>query len=176
MITLCALSFRVRVVHWQRSDPGFRLRPGRILRRHWRIAVLGRRDLLGPAETKRAWGSIYPSSRRQTIYIYMSICIYVYVTFTQSSNRIFRYITGVLGRVRKHGASGYPQSPGILTFRAASLALCHVAMGVANQNSRLRSLVRIRTKSLQEILLMDKILHDLKDSKLWELWYIPYNG
>ena len=23
---------------------------------------------------------------------------------------------------------------------------------------------------------MDKILHDLKDSKLWELWYIPYNG
>ena len=26
------------------------------------------------------------------------------------------------------------------------------------------------------ILLMDKILHDLKDSKLWELWYIPYNG
>ena len=26
------------------------------------------------------------------------------------------------------------------------------------------------------ILLMDKILHDLEDSKLWELWYIPYNG
>ena len=26
------------------------------------------------------------------------------------------------------------------------------------------------------ILLMDKILHDLKDPKLWELWYIPYNG
>ena len=26
------------------------------------------------------------------------------------------------------------------------------------------------------ILLMAKILHDLKDSKLWELWYIPYNG
>ena len=25
-------------------------------------------------------------------------------------------------------------------------------------------------------LLMDKILHDLKDSKLWELWYIPYDG
>ena len=21
-----------------------------------------------------------------------------------------------------------------------------------------------------------QILHDLKDSKLWELWYIPYNG
>ena len=26
------------------------------------------------------------------------------------------------------------------------------------------------------IRLMDKILHDLKDSKLWKLWYIPYNG
>ena len=24
--------------------------------------------------------------------------------------------------------------------------------------------------------LMDKILHDLKDPKLWELWYIPYYG
>ena len=23
---------------------------------------------------------------------------------------------------------------------------------------------------------MDKILHDPKDPKLWELWYIPYNG
>ena len=23
---------------------------------------------------------------------------------------------------------------------------------------------------------MDKILHDPKDAKLWELWYIPYNG
>ena len=27
-----------------------------------------------------------------------------------------------------------------------------------------------------DILLMDKILHDLKDPKLWELWYIPYCG
>ena len=25
------------------------------------------------------------------------------------------------------------------------------------------------------IRLMDKILHDPKDPKLWELWYIPYN-
>ena len=24
--------------------------------------------------------------------------------------------------------------------------------------------------------LMDKILHDPKDPKLWELWYIPYDG
>ena len=30
--------------------------------------------------------------------------------------------------------------------------------------------------SFLRLLLMDKILHDLKDSKLWELWYIPYNG
>ena len=26
------------------------------------------------------------------------------------------------------------------------------------------------------ILLMDKILHDPKDPKLWELWYSPYYG
>ena len=26
------------------------------------------------------------------------------------------------------------------------------------------------------IRLMDKILHDLKDPRLWELWYIPYFG
>ena len=26
------------------------------------------------------------------------------------------------------------------------------------------------------IRLMDKILHDPKDPKLWELWYIPYNA
>ena len=26
------------------------------------------------------------------------------------------------------------------------------------------------------LLLMDKILHDPKDPKLLELWYIPYNG
>ena len=26
------------------------------------------------------------------------------------------------------------------------------------------------------ILLMDKILHYFKYPKLWELWYIPYNG
>ena len=26
------------------------------------------------------------------------------------------------------------------------------------------------------LLLMDKILHDPKDPKLWELWYIPYDG
>ena len=27
-----------------------------------------------------------------------------------------------------------------------------------------------------DIRLMDKILHDPKDPKLWELWYIPYYG
>ena len=30
--------------------------------------------------------------------------------------------------------------------------------------------------ALTMILLMDKILHDPKDPKLWELWYIPYYG
>ena len=29
---------------------------------------------------------------------------------------------------------------------------------------------------LPPLRLMDKILHDPKDSKLWELWYIPYYG
>ena len=29
---------------------------------------------------------------------------------------------------------------------------------------------------LRLLRLMDKILHDPKDPKLWELWYIPYNG
>ena len=29
---------------------------------------------------------------------------------------------------------------------------------------------------VEELRLMDKILHDPKDPKLWELWYIPYNG
>ena len=29
---------------------------------------------------------------------------------------------------------------------------------------------------LPNLRLMDKILHDPKDPKLWELWYIPYNG
>ena len=27
-----------------------------------------------------------------------------------------------------------------------------------------------------DIRLMDRILHDPKDPKLWELWYIPYYG
>ena len=34
----------------------------------------------------------------------------------------------------------------------------------------------VRCPDLYAIRLMDKILHDLKDSKLWELWYIPCNG
>ena len=33
-----------------------------------------------------------------------------------------------------------------------------------------------RLKPTPKLLLMDKILHDPKDPKLWELWYIPYNG
>ena len=33
-----------------------------------------------------------------------------------------------------------------------------------------------KTTALVEERWMDKILHDPKDPKLWELWYIPYNG
>ena len=36
--------------------------------------------------------------------------------------------------------------------------------------------LKLYSGSFSVVLLMDKILHDLKDSKLWELWYIPYNG
>ena len=32
------------------------------------------------------------------------------------------------------------------------------------------------TPRVRHVRLMDKILHYLKDPKLWELWYIPYNG
>ena len=38
---------------------------------------------------------------------------------------------------------------------------------------RLHSLFTVRKMPL---LLMDKILHDPKYPKLWELWYIPYSG
>ena len=31
-------------------------------------------------------------------------------------------------------------------------------------------------RDLGVLRLMDKILHDPKDPKLWELWYIPYYG
>ena len=32
------------------------------------------------------------------------------------------------------------------------------------------------TSRHEPLRLMDKILHDPKDPKLWELWYIPYYG
>ena len=35
---------------------------------------------------------------------------------------------------------------------------------------------QFRPWGFAKLLLMDKILHDPKDPKLWELWYIPYNG
>ena len=34
----------------------------------------------------------------------------------------------------------------------------------------------VLSAKLKMVLLVDKILHDPKDPKLWELWYIPYNG
>ena len=36
--------------------------------------------------------------------------------------------------------------------------------------------VTYSTSRSSSLRLMDKILHDPKDPKLWELWYIPYNG
>ena len=41
----------------------------------------------------------------------------------------------------------------------------------------LRTLVeRPNRKILRVLRLMDKILHYFKYPKLWELWYIPYDG
>ena len=53
-----------------------------------------------------------------------------------------------------------------------------VAVGGASQGTpgRKTYLWLVGNGRMVVILLMDKILHDLKDSKLWELWYIPYNG
>ena len=33
-----------------------------------------------------------------------------------------------------------------------------------------------RPRNSQKLLLIVQILHDLKEPKLWELWYIPYSG
>ena len=35
---------------------------------------------------------------------------------------------------------------------------------------------QLGVKQIEMVLLMIKILHYLKDPKLWELWYIPYYG
>ena len=37
-------------------------------------------------------------------------------------------------------------------------------------------LVSREWRNVVQLRLMDKILHDPKDPKLWELWYIPYYG
>ena len=50
--------------------------------------------------------------------------------------------------------------------------LLHSA-GAQLQLSKPRELAQGPEKTV--ILLMDRILHDPKDPKLWELWYISYN-
>ena len=44
------------------------------------------------------------------------------------------------------------------------------------QNFRFDRMTIVYPNALVEIRLMDKILHDPKDPKLGELWYIPYYG
>ena len=56
------------------------------------------------------------------------------------------------------------------SFRAWAFWLCTVGSINCFQGRRLETL------NPKPIRLMDKILHDLKDPKLWELWYIPYYG
>ena len=41
---------------------------------------------------------------------------------------------------------------------------------------QIHTVLRVRPCNQGVIRLMDKILHYLKDPKLWELWYIPYYG
>ena len=48
--------------------------------------------------------------------------------------------------------------------------------GSAREARRARLSSQVRGVGFWDIRLMDKILHDPKDPKLWELWYIPYNG
>ena len=38
------------------------------------------------------------------------------------------------------------------------------------------TIMPMKTMVMRMILLMDKILHDPKDPKLWELRYIPFSG
>ena len=50
--------------------------------------------------------------------------------------------------------------------------LLNPSVGTASAPRQLHGLMLV----LLVTLLMDKILHDPKDPKLWELWYIPYYG
>ena len=51
---------------------------------------------------------------------------------------------------------------------------------IINRSSLIESLARWLDQEMPDLCrmpgLMDKILHYLKDPKLWELWYIPYYG
>ena len=50
-------------------------------------------------------------------------------------------------------------------------------MGISENRGPLYGTLNSRILNIRTpIRLMDKILHDPKDPKLWELWYIPYYG
>ena len=53
---------------------------------------------------------------------------------------------------------------------------CEFALGTETTDGAIRGFGSWGILRLFVIRLMDKILHDPKDPKLWELWYIPYNG
>ena len=54
-------------------------------------------------------------------------------------------------------------------FRAPFLKLQQQSLSITSNR-------QYSCANVPDILLMDKILHDPKDPKLWELWYIPFNG
>ena len=86
------------------------------------------------------------------MYIYIYIYTYIYILYTLGS-----------GPYVPKPASQAPSARRRCTSWIASL------------DRRLGGLKGVQDP-LGSIRLMDKILHDPKDPKLWELRYIPYNG
>ena len=76
--------------------------------------------------------------------------------------------------------SGTPDQPSLQHGLGGTAAL--TGLGFAGFGSRVLAQCKVWFSGSEspiwfvELRLMDKILHDLKDPKLWELWYIPYYG
>ena len=63
------------------------------------------------------------------------------------------------------------------TIMAILRVLARILIGdVEDLQHRYQHDLTITVSGMTILLLMDKILHDPKVPKLWELWYIPYNG
>ena len=70
-----------------------------------------------------------------------------------------------------------PLNKYVVSGTTGNLQLVCRALGLCDRDSSARRVpTNIAESRVSILLLMDKILHDPKDPKLWELWYIPYNG